>query len=171
MPLFPVVRNTNVASSSLGEIFIIAAPDDFEWVEWMRDQIVATANPVLTGFAVCTPLNWNACSQSPAGMLDATRQARRFVFPSTARFDQPGPHREAFAYAWGRMTTARSCAVVPVKVDAYMPDGVLAGSKAINLVGLKGAELSAKFIDGLARTVARPSLPATPPPYPGALRS
>jgi hypothetical protein len=171
MPLFPVARNTKATSSSAGEIFIIAAPDDFEWVEWMRNQIVATANPVLAGFAVRTPHNWSSCSQSPADMLDAMRQARRFVFPSTARFDQPGLHREAFAYAWGRMVVARSCVVVPVKVDEYMPDGLLAGSKAIDLVGLRGVELSTKFIDGLARTIARPSMPATPPPYPGALRS
>lgn len=166
--LFPVERNFHRGEARNREILIVAAPSDFEWVGWLKQQVVDSDNPALGGVQVCTPVSPDAYRIAEDEFSAALARAWRMLFVCTAAFDQSSaPHWQAFGSAWSADPSGMQRKAVPILVDDYRPGGLIAGIVAIDLRAFSLSTAGLQLTTQLARSVSGHFRPAQAPEFPG----
>ncbi|MEX5635727.1 ATP-binding protein [Parafrankia sp. FMc2] len=141
-------------------VLVSHAVSDRRWAEWLAWRLQAAGfEPLLEGWHAVPGVNrlrW---------LNESLVRADRLVLVLSESYLAEG---EA-SLPWQNVVdpTGRQVRVVPVKVDACSPPGLLANLVTVDLVGLDEENAAATLLSGLGATVQGSAAPTTAPPFPG----
>ncbi|ABW12843.1 Tetratricopeptide TPR_2 repeat protein [Parafrankia sp. EAN1pec] len=143
------------------DFFVSYAADDVEWAEWIAWHLEAAGYRVL-----CEA--WDAVAGSSRDRLidDAVgRSVRTLAVLSAAYLRAPSVQSEWRA-AWRRDPDGLTRRLIPVRIDACEPEGLLGGVVPIDLFGLDEAGALARLQTRIDGARAGRQKPAGEPPFP-----
>jgi tetratricopeptide (TPR) repeat protein len=143
------------------DFFISYTATDRAWAEWIAWQLEAAGSAT-----VLQAWDFQPGSDFVHHMQQATQQADRTIAVLSAAYFGSQFGEAEWRVAFAKDPTGESGVLVPVRVQACDPPGLLATRVYVDLVGLDEAAALERLLAGL-RGGQRPGRPATAPVFPG----
>lgn len=141
------------------DFFISYTLPDERWAEWIERVLHDAGHTTYAQFLDARP-----GTHFPSQIDDAVRAAERTIAVISAAYERSAFGSAEWAAAFRQDPIGRKRKLVPVRVEAYQPTGLLASIVYIDLVGVSAVEARHRLLDGLRpgrrpRTVVPPSFP------------
>lgn len=141
------------------DFFVSRNKADKAWAQWIAWQLEAAGYET-----VVQDWDFSAGKNFVLEMQDATTNARRTIAVLSPDFLTSAYTAPEWAAAFAQDPTGAKRKLVPVRVRACKPTGLLAQIVYIDLVGLDEEAAKTALLAGVKRRRAKPS---APPPFPG----